>query len=299
MSNLELMNEYLKKQNKISEQTKKTYIQTATTLPFNITTTQPTIIKKLKELYTNPNTLSLYLNMIILLRRDNNLEHNKLVKLRNDLREEIISIRKENMSDSKNTLPSYKEIIDKLKDMNGIRYVINYLILEYGLRNKDINLLYVNKLPNEQNENENYISKSKNGYKLTINDFKTEKSFGTKIIDITDKKFKEEFNKLNIKDNSYLIPKKNGDKLKINSFNDKIINLTVDGLGEVKLFKIHIKYLLDTKDFDKLEELVNTRGTSLATILKSYNVYNNDMKKNEKKNETIENEVKSNVKKED
>ena len=65
-TNIDLMNEYIEKQDKISDQTKKTYLQTAKTLPFNITTSQPTIIKKLKELYNNPNTLSLYLNMIIL-----------------------------------------------------------------------------------------------------------------------------------------------------------------------------------------------------------------------------------------
>ena len=50
-TNIDLMNEYIEKQDKISDQTKKTYLQTAKTLPFNITTSQPTIIKKLKELY--------------------------------------------------------------------------------------------------------------------------------------------------------------------------------------------------------------------------------------------------------
>ena len=45
------MQEYIEKQDKISSQTKKTYLQTAKTLPFNITTSQPTIIKKLKESY--------------------------------------------------------------------------------------------------------------------------------------------------------------------------------------------------------------------------------------------------------
>lgn len=290
-TNLELMKDYVEKQDKISSQTKKTYLQTASTLPFSINMSQPTIIKKLKELYNNPNTLSLYLNMIILLRRDNNLDFDKLVKLRNDLREEIILIRKENMSTTKNNLPSYTEIVDKLNELSGIRYILNYLLITYGLRNKDINLLYVNKLPSDK-EDENYLVQTKNSIKLDINDYKTDNTFGNKSITITDNKFKEELNKLNLKPNTYLLPKKNGDKLKLNSFNDKVIALTIDGLGETKIFKILVKHLLDKKDFNKLEELVNTRGTSLATIMKSYNVYNNLSKSDTKKTETLKEEIK-------
>lgn len=290
-TNIDLMNEYIEKQDKISDQTKKTYLQTAKTLPFNITTSQPTIIKKLKELYNNPNTLSLYLNMIILVRRHLNLEHEKLIKLRNDLRDEIIKLRKENMTSTKSELPTYNEINEKLNELVGIRYILNYLLITYGLRNKDINLLYVNKLPNNK-EDENYLVQTKNSIKLDINDYKTDSTFGNKSITITDKKFKDELNKLNLKDNTYILPKRDGSKLKVNSFNDKVLSLTIDGLGETKIFKILVKHLLDKKNFNKLEDLVNSRGTSLSTIMKSYNVYNNSNKTDSKKNDEINEEVK-------
>jgi hypothetical protein len=290
-TNIDLMNEYIEKQDKISDQTKKTYLQTAKTLPFNITTSQPTIIKKLKELYNNPNTLSLYLNMIILVRRHLNLEHEKLIKLRNDLRDEIIKLRKENMTSTKSELPTYNQINEKLNELVGIRYILNYLLITYGLRNKDINLLYVNKLPSNK-EDENYLVQTKNSIKLDINDYKTDNTFGNKSITITDKKFKDELNKLDLKDNSYILPKRDGSKLKVNSFNDKVLSLTIDGLGETKIFKILVKHLLDKKDFNKLEDLVNSRGTSLSTIMKSYNVYNNSNKTDSKKNDEINEEVK-------
>ena len=290
-TNSDLINNYINKQSKISEQTKKTYMQTAKTLSFSITTTQPTIIKKLNQLYENPNTKSLYLNMIILVRRDNNLETDKLINLRNKLRDEIIKLRKDNLSNTKNDLPSYQNIIEKLNELNGIRYILNYLLITYGLRNKDLNLLYVNKLPENQKD-ENYLLHNSKSIKLIINDYKTDKSFGSKTIEIKDKKFKEELNKMNIKDNTYLLPKKNGDKLKLNSFNDKVLSLTIDGLGETKIFKILVKHLLDTKNFTKLEELVNSRGTSLSTIMKSYNVYNNGNKSDEKKTDDLNQEIK-------
>ncbi len=288
--NSDLIKDYINKQDKISEQTKKTYMQTGKTLPFNITTKQHIIIKKLNELYNNPNTKSLYLNMIILVRRDNDLETDKLIKFRNDLRNEIIKLRKENLSDSKNELPSYENIIQKLNELNGIRYILNYLLITYGLRNKDLNLLYVNKLPDNQKD-ENYLLHNNNNIKLIINEYKNDKSIGSKSIEIKDKKFKEELNKMKIKDNTYILPKKNGDKLKLNSFNDKVISLTIDGLGETKIFKILVKYLLDTKNFNKLELLVNSRGTSLSTIMKSYNVYNSTIKTDAKKNDEIKEQM--------
>ena len=291
-TNIDLMNEYIEKQDKISDQTKKTYLQTAKTLPFNITTSQSTIIKKLKELYNNPNTLSLYLNMIILVRRHLNLEHEKLIKLRNDLRDAIIKLRKENMTSTKSELPNYNEINEKLNELVGIRYILNYLLITYGLRNKDINLLYVNKLPSNK-EDENYLVQTKNSIKLDINDYKTDSTFGNKSITITDKKFKDEINKLNLKDNTYILPKRDGSKLKLTSFNDKVLSLTIDGLGETRIFKILVKHLLDNKNFSKLEDLVNSRGTSLSTIMKSYNVYNNSNTKSDaKKNDEINEEVK-------
>jgi hypothetical protein len=229
--------------------------------------------------------------MIILVRRHLNLENEKLIKLRNDLRNEIIKLRKENMSSTKSELPTYNEINEKLNELVGIRYILNYLLITYGLRNKDINLLYVNKLPEKQ-EDENYLVQTKNNIKLVINDYKTDNTFGSKTIEIKDKKFKEELNKLNLKDNSYILPKRDGSKLKVNSFNDKVLSLTIDGLGETKIFKILVKHLLDKKDFNKLEDLVNSRGTSLSTIMKSYNVYNNNNKSDSKKNDEINEEVK-------
>jgi len=96
-TNVSLIDEYIEKiksEKKVSEGTIKTYKNIGTNLPFNLLSTQPTIIKKLKELYDNPNTLQLYLNMIILVRRHNEEETDKLIKLRNSLRDEIIESRK-------------------------------------------------------------------------------------------------------------------------------------------------------------------------------------------------------------
>ena len=274
-TNKELIDKFLedhKKEKKVSEGTLKTYKNIGDNLPFNILSSQPTIIKKLKELYENPNTLQLYLNMIILVRLYNEEETDKLIKLRNSLKDEIIKNRKENLTKLDDTLPSADKVFEELDKLSGLRYIINYLMMHHALRNKDINLNIVKSIP--ENKDENYLM-HKGRVHLNINDYKTEKSHGSKNIKISDARFIKELKSLDLKDGDYLISMKNGDKIKnVSTFNDKILNLTIDKLGQNKLTKIVIKDLLNNKSFDKLEQLSNDRGTSLSVLLKSYNLEN-------------------------
>ena len=275
-TNVSLIDEYIEKiksEKKVSEGTIKTYKNIGTNLPFNLLSSQPTIIKKLKELYDNPNTLQLYLNMIILVRRHNEEETDKLIKFRNSLRDEIVESRKKNLDDLDDKLPKIDYIMEQLNNLNGIRFILNYLMINHGLRNKDINLKFVKSLP--ENKSENYIMlKGKNAI-LDINSYKTEDKYGTKEIKISNEKFVNEIKKMKLDNGDYLFPMKNGSKINNTStFNDKILNLTIDKLGQNKLVKIMIKDLLSNKSFDKLEQLSKDRGTSLDVLLKSYNLHN-------------------------
>lgn len=277
-TNNNLIDEYIEKiksEKKVSEGTIKTYKNIGTNLPFNLLSTQPTIIKKLKDLYDNPNTLQLYLNMIILVRRHNDEETDKLIKFRNSLRDEIIESRKKGLDDLDDKLPNSQYILNELNNLTGIRFILNYLMIKHGLRNKDINLKFVKSLP--ENKTENYLMIKGKNIILNINDYKTEEKYGTKEIKISDDKFINEFKKLKLNDGDYLLPMKNGNKItNTSTFNDKIINLTIDRLGQNKLVKIIIKDLLNNKSFDKLEQMSNDRGTSLDVLLKSYNLHNGD-----------------------
>ncbi len=274
--NIELIAKYLenvKKEKKVSEGTVTTYTNIGRNLPFSLTTSQPTIIKKLKELYTNPNTLQLYLNIIILVRRSIDEDTDKLIKLRNSMRDEIIKVRKENLDKLDDKLPTYDYIIKELDNLTGIRYIINYLIINHGLRNKDMNLKLVKTLPGEKTDN--YIQNKTKHILLDINDYKTDKTHGNKQIKITNPKFIKEFRDIGLKDGGYLLSKKDNTRIdNVSTFNDKVLSLSIDKLGQNKLFKIVIKHLLNNKEYGKLEQLSNDRGTSLAVILKSYNLEN-------------------------
>jgi len=275
-TNKQLITDFIKHkkdESKVSKQTLNTYKNVGDNISFNILTTQKTIIKKLKELYTNPNTIQLYLNLIILVRRHNDKETNQLIAFRNTLKEKIINERKGNMKEMNDTLPTYETIKDKLNNMNGIMYIINYLIFNIGLRNKDINLKFVNTLPDKLEEN--YIQLKNNKVILTITDYKTDKKYGTKKINIDDTRFINEFKNLNLVNEEYIISKKDNSKINnISTWNEKLIKLSIDKLGQ-KLVKINIKKLLDESNFKEIETIGKNRGTSLSVLLTSYNLMHN------------------------
>lgn len=277
-TNADLIKNYLEhiiKEKKVSQGTITTYKNIGESLPFNLLSSQTTIITKLKDLYSNPNTLQLYLNMIILVRRYNDEETDKLIKLRNSLKDDIVKTRKEKLDKLDDELPSYDYIMKELDNATGSRYILNYLILNHGLRNKDLNLKYVKSLPSENNRDENYILIKPKDVLLNINDYKTDAHYGSKEFKIKDPKFRNELKSLNLKNDDYLFSKRDGSKItNISTFNDKIINHTINRLGQNKLFKIVIKKLLNNKSFDKLDQLSKDRGTSMDVLLKSYNLDN-------------------------
>tara|TARA_R110000823_G_scaffold313516_1_gene441276 strand:+ start:828 stop:1700 length:873 start_codon:yes stop_codon:yes gene_type:complete len=269
------------KEKNLSTQTLKTYENIGNSLPFNILTSQTTIIKKLKDLYDNPNTLALYLNMIILIRRFNDDETDKLIKMRNSLRDAIIKERKDNLTKFDDTLPTLKVINEELDNLTGIQYIINYLIVNLGLRNQDMNLRMVKSF---DDVDDNQIKVKGKKVLLNINDYKTEKSFGKKELEINDSKFLNELKNMKLNQDDYLITMKNGDKIKnIVTWNDKLKKLTINQLGQNKLVKIVIRDLLNNKQYDKLEKLSKSRGTSLQVLLTSYNLHNGNKDEDEKK----------------
>ena len=275
LGNADLVSKYVEhliSNKSVSEGTIKTYKNIGNNLPFNMLSSQPVIIRKLKSLYSNPNTLQLYLNMIILLRRHNNEETDKLIKLRNGLRDVIITLRKSKLDTLDDTLPNRDYLIEQLDKLSANRYLINYVMIYHGLRNKDINLKFVKTIPDAKDEN--YILLKRNNALLYITDYKTEGKYGIKTIKIDNPRFLKELKQMKLKDGDYLLPLKNGTKINsTTTFNDKIVKLTIDGLGQNKIAKIVIKELLNKKSFDKLEQLSRDRGTSMEVLLKSYNLH--------------------------
>ena len=275
-TNKQLIKDFIKhkkEEGTLSQQTIKNYTNIGDNIPFNILTTQPTIIKKLKDLYKNLNTLLVNLNLVIVVRKYNEKETDKLIKFRNSLRDTITKKRKDDMADLNDDLPTYETIKERLDNLQGILYIVNYLIFNVSLRNADINLKYVSTLPDKLEEN--YIQLNKDKITLTISNYKTSNKYGTKKIIISSEKFINEFKNMNLDNEEYILSKKDNSKISnVSTFNEKILKLSIDKLSQ-KLVKIYIKHLLKENDFKKLEEASKNRGTSLSVLLTSYNLMNN------------------------
>lgn len=275
--NMKVFNELLDsdefKNKNLSATTIKNYTNTAKNIGFSIALSQPNLIKKIKENYENPNTKSVVLNMIILLRSSKDKDTDKLIKYRNDLKKEISTNRKTKLKNKDEELPTMEYLEKQLEELEGIKYIINYLFINYGFRNRDINFKYVKEIPEDGREN--YLSPVRGGLKMTINEYKTEKLYGTKVYFIRDKNFMKKWKKFKILDGDYLINNK-GEKYSISSFNEIVKKNTIDKIGETNIFKIVIRDLLEKKNFNKIEDLSLSRGTSVSTIMRNYNLQNGE-----------------------
>jgi len=259
------------KNKNLSETTIKNYTNTAKNIGFSVALSQPNLIKKIKENYENPNTKSVVLNMIILLRGSKDKDTDKLIKYRNELKKEISTNRKTKLKNKDEQLPTMEYLENQLENLDGIKYIINYLFINYGFRNRDVNFKYVKEIP--EDDRENYLSPVRGGLKMTINEYKTNKLYGTKVYFIRDKDFMKKWKKFKIEDGDYLLNNK-GQKYSVSSFNEIVKKNTIDKLGETNIFKIVIRDLLDKNDFKKIDELSLSRGTSTATIMRNYNLKN-------------------------
>ena len=261
------------KNKNLSPTTIKNYTNTAKNIGFSISLSQPNLIKKIKENYENPNTKSVVLNMIILLRNTADKDTDKLIKYRNELKKDITSNRKTKLKTNDEQLPTMEYLEKQLEELEGIKYIINYLFINYGFRNKDINFKYVKSIPEEGREN--YLSPVRGGLKMVINEYKTDKLYGTKVYFIRDKIFMKKWKRFKILDGDYLLNNK-GEKYSISSFNEIVKKNTIDKIGETNIFKIVIRDLLEKKDFKSIEELSSSRGTSMDTIMRNYNLSNSN-----------------------
>jgi len=148
-----------------------------------------------------------------------------------------------------------------------VKYIVNYLMNHYGVRNQDVNVLII-KNKKSIKPNENYLLVYKSKIEYIRDNYKTKQFYGTKKITIKDKKFINAVKILERGEEEALLITQRGDRLTNESQNRVIQDMTYNGIGEGRIFK----KLIDEYKYDdaKLNELSNTRGTNKADIMKYY-----------------------------
>ena len=152
-----------------------------------------------------------------------------------------------------------------------MKYIVNYLMNHYGVRNQDVNLLIIKDKKNIM-PNENYLLVYKTKIDYIRDNYKTRDVYGKKIITIKDKKFINAVNELGRAEGEPLLKTQKGERLSSESQNRVIQDLTYNQLGEARVFRLLIdEYKYNEK---KLEELSQSRGTSRAGIMEFYTIEN-------------------------
>ena len=233
--------------------------------------------KKLIEIISqqsNPNQQQSSINIAVLVRRLNKLPTKELEAKREANKKEVVKqVKKVNESLVLPTLNDLEEYLDYLYANNQwTDYIINYLLLEYQVRNKDVNFKIVTRKKDMTDKNKNYIwldVKQKKALYVR-RDYKTEKTYGEKQHLITDKEFIVALKRVlacqkHNEDCGVFIPNEN-------QVGYYIMRSTYKGIGEGAYLKILINAYKNAGNIQKLKEISDNRGTDLNTLLSNYNI---------------------------
>jgi hypothetical protein len=172
-------------------------------------------------------------------------------------------------------LPDYSDLVEYTERLfdtgDHIGFVINYLLLNYNVRNLDLDFKILTKLNEATDEQTNYMIIMPSKVMYIRNRYKTKETYGTKTHKITDEKFTFAIKKI------YQMMKKSDSDEYINpiipnpgTISYRVQSATYKSLGEGAYAKICINHFRD--DVDALQRISDNRGTSLATLLTDYNI---------------------------
>jgi hypothetical protein len=214
----------------------------------------------------NNNTKQARLNIGILVRKLYNYDTKELEKQRDVWKGNIKEdIKKKNETSS---LPSYNDLLeytDYLYENNKwVEYVINYLLINFQVRNEDLDFQIVDKKSDTKDDSKNYIWMARDKIVYIRNNYKTSKTYGMKMNTIKDKEFITAMKRIKARGDT-LVP--NPDNLGY-----WIRKATLDSIGEGAYFKIIVNaYKGNLQEIKKMSE---SRGTDLKTITESYSLDN-------------------------
>eukprot|EP01031_Cornospumella_fuschlensis_P038261 gene38261-46493_t len=216
-----------------------------------------TPIQDRKESDLKPTNIWVYLNIAIMILKNEGKPYNHLDDWREEMKEKRSSHTQKTNDDKE--LPSFKELekfTNQLYEDGKYRdYIINKLLLTLGLRNKDLNLTIVDKEPDDVSKNY-LIVKNSILVELQINDFKTVKKYGEKELVIRNKKLATASKNLvgtHLLDNSSVIQK---------FIMRRLYKHNGKNLSEGDYFKILVKHLLkQDNSIQLLRQISDSRGT--------------------------------------
>jgi len=213
---------------------------------------------------TSTNSKQGILNIGLIIRNINKMKTDKIVDARDKNKGKIIEDVKE-----KNThldLPSYADLedfVEYLWDNNKwTDYIINYLLLNFQVRNQDVNFTIVKRKKDATNPDLNYIWLAPKKAVYFRRNYKTSGTYGDKKNTITDTKFLTALRRIKARGDVF-IP--NDDQVGY-----YVKKSTFKEIGEGAYMKIIVNHFRG--NLQKLREIAQNRGTKLETITTNYDI---------------------------
>jgi hypothetical protein len=262
------------------------------------------MVECLRALAIPPETKNQYITVMLMIYRNENKDENyadpllfyRGKKVRNDdgsytlvggdLSNDINLWKINKKMEIGNNLPTaeaLKNHYETLYKQNNHRdFILNFLIVNLGIRNKDCNIIISNdkKIISTKNKNmeyykSNYIYVLKSYCWWVCNDYKTASTYGRKRIRIRSQKFYNSINKIFSGKDEYLLQYDNGKNVPEDSLCNYIKPRTYDGIGEGMIFKALVHDIMksnisEAEKNEKLKIYSETRGTDISTIISTY-----------------------------
>lgn len=146
------------------------------------------------------------------------------------------------------------------------KYIINYLIINYNVRNLDLDCILTNKLPTDDKHNYLYITPNNKKIIYYRNLYKTKSTYGLKRHTITNKNVINCFNYLTANGFKRLLVNYNNDASHLDRY---IIKRTIYNLSQNKILKIILR---ENNNLKQSVKIGKNRGTSTGTLHSNYNL---------------------------
>lgn len=240
---------------------------------------QDTIIYAVEELANDSvNNKLTYINIPIMIKQFYFRPVDILLSQRELLFTQREKQQKQNVNLKELDLPNYEDVkkyVNGLYGVNNVKYIVNYLIFNYGVRNKDVNLFITTRTKTKDiDTNINYLLVKNREIEWVRNDYKTASSYLQQRIIIKAKNFIDAVKSLPLE--SYLL---SGDDKPIaeaslnNTISRMLYKHNDKNMTEGEYFKLNVKHLqTQPNSYSKIITLGEIRGTSADTIEKYYNI---------------------------
>ena len=224
------------------------------------------------------NTKKNLLNLLVMIKKQvNHEEYSELYNAREAFRSEVdTEMKKQHEKMDLSEIPTYEKLRNYLNKQSKHSYIINYLLFNYAVRNKDLDLTIAKYdrdvgIPSEGNW---LLIGGEPTIIYTRNQYKTVKTHGQLVYDITNVKF---FNTV-----TELFDREEYKLLRTKQIDQEIRSYTLNKIGETDITKILVHHYLMKNSYSNIFEISQRRGTSVATLLQNYNWKYIEIKEDEK-----------------